>query len=141
MLTAIVVLKLIVFIAGFALLGQGVLYVLAGAGRETNIFYRILRSITLPAAKLVRVITPRKWMPDSYVGVAAFFLMAGIYFALIIEQRAQCLSNLGHSACERLVSEYEQRCVGGDDEACGKLGRAMGVIRTPAAPGAKAVKP
>jgi hypothetical protein len=128
MLTAIVVLKTIIFIAGFALLGQGVLYLLAGAGRETNVFYRVLRGITLPAVKAVRFITPRKLVPDAYIGAAAFFLMTGIYFALVLEQGERCLSDLTHAACERLAVDLEQRCVGGDNGACNKLGRAAGII-------------
>ena len=131
MLTAIVVLKAIIFIAGFALLGQGVLYVLAGASRETNFFYRILRAITSPAMKAVRFITPRKLVPDAYIGAAAFFLMAGIYFALVLEQSERCLSDLTHGACERLAADLSQRCVAGDNEACSKIGRAAGIIGSP----------
>jgi hypothetical protein len=128
MLTVIVIVKTLVFIAGFTLLGQGVLWVLAGAGRETNVFYRMIRAITSPATKLVRWITPRALVPDAYIGAAAFFLMAGIYFALVVEQRDQCVRDMQHFACERLVAEYEQQCVGGDDEACRRLGRAAGII-------------
>lgn len=128
MLTVIVIVKTLVFIAGFTLLGQGVLWVLAGAGRDTNVFYRMIRAITSPATKLVRLITPRALVPDAYIGAATFFLMAGTYFALVVEQRDQCVRDMQHFACERLVTEYEQRCVGGDDEACRRLGRAAGII-------------
>jgi hypothetical protein len=132
MLTALIVLKTLIFVAGFTLLGQGILYVLAGAGRESNVFYRALRTIASPATRAVRFITPRRFVSDAHVGIAAFFLLAGLYLALIIEQRERCLSDLRHAACERLVTEYEQRCVAGDDNACGKIGRAMGVVKTPA---------
>jgi hypothetical protein len=125
MLTVIVVLKTLTFIAGFTLLGQGILYVLAGAGRETNFFYRILRAITSPATKLVRLVTPRKFVPDPYIGAAAFFLMTGIYFALVLQQRDMCLSDLSQPSCERLVRDLEQRCVGGEDAACAKLQRGV----------------
>jgi hypothetical protein len=141
MLTAIVVLKTIIFIAGFALLGQGVLYVLAGAGRDTNFFYRILRAITSPAMKAVRFITPRKLVPDAYIGAAAFFLMAGIYFALVLEQSERCLADLTHGACERLAADLGQRCVAGDNDACNKVGRAAGVIGLPAPSGTTVTKP
>jgi hypothetical protein len=140
MLTVIVVLKTIIFIAGFTLLGQGLLVAL-GAARETNVFYRVIRAITSPSTRLVRLITPRKLVPDAYIGVAAFFLMAGIYFALILEQREQCLSDLRHAACERLLADYERRCVAGEDEACRLVGRAHGVIGTPAPQGGTATKP
>jgi hypothetical protein len=141
MLTAIVVMKTIIFIAGFAVLGQGVLFVLAGASRDTNFFYRILRAITSPALKAVRFITPRKLVPDAYIGAAAFFLMAGIYFALVLEQSERCLSDLTHAACERLVTDLGQRCVAGDNEACNKVGRATGIIGSPAPSGATPTKP
>lgn len=123
MLTLVVVLKAVIAVAGLALLGQGILYMLAGAGRETNVFYRILRTITSPATWLARFITPRKFVPDSYIGFAAFFLVAGIYLAVVLEQRELCLTDLRQAGCERLVVEYRQRCVSGQPEACEFLKR------------------
>ena len=133
MLTVIVVLKAVIAVAGLALLGQGVLYILAGAGRETNVFFRMLRTIAWPATRLVRLITPRKMVPDHYIPVAAFFLMAGIYMALVIEQTNQCLgTNLQHFSCEPLAQRYAERCVAGQAEACEVLRRA-GATDVPAA--------
>ncbi len=84
MLTLVVILKALCEIAGLALLGQGVLYVLAGAGREANVFYRVLRVITSPVIRATRAITPRALVPDSHIGLAAFFLAAGLWLALTI---------------------------------------------------------
>ena len=123
MLTIVVILKALIAVAGLALLGQGILYVLAGAGRETNVFYRILRTITFPATWLVRLITPRKFVPDAYIGFAAFFLLAGIYLAVVIEQRERCLADLRQPACERLEMDYRQRCTNGQLDACEILQR------------------
>ncbi|HEY8553507.1 MAG TPA: hypothetical protein VIL43_03085 [Burkholderiales bacterium] len=134
MLTLVAILKTIVAIAGLALLGQAVLYVLAGAGRENNIFYRALRSIAWPATALVRAITPRRLVPDPYIGVAAFFLLAGIYIALVIEHAALCQENLGHNACARLAAEYERRCALGQEAACARLEQAGIARRDAAAP-------
>jgi hypothetical protein len=93
--TVVVVLKAIMEIAGLALLGQGVLYVLAGAGRETNLFYRMLRTITSPMTKLTRLITPRSIVADDYIGFAAFFLTAGLWLALTIIKVQMVLSAAG----------------------------------------------
>jgi hypothetical protein len=97
MLTIVVVLKGLAEIAGLALLGQGVLYVLAGSGREQNVFYRTIRTITSPVTKATRLITPRAMVPDAHIGVAAFFLAAGIWFALTIVKVKMVLATTGQS--------------------------------------------
>jgi hypothetical protein len=129
MMTLLVILKALVEIAGLALIGQGILFVLAGAGREQNVFYRMLRTITTPVTKLVRLITPRRLVPDAFIGLAAFFLMAGVYLALLLEQRNQCLADLSHPSCERLVVDLTQRCVAGADEACAAIKRGSGLAQ------------
>lgn len=83
MLTLVVVLKALAEVAGLALLGQGILYLLAGASREQNVFYRVIQTITAPIIRITRVITPR-FVPDRQIGLAAFFLVAGIWLALTI---------------------------------------------------------
>lgn len=83
MLTIVVILKALAEVAGLALLGQGVLFVLAGANRERNIFYNALRTVTAPVVRAVRLITPR-FVPDRQMGLAAFFLVAGLWLALTL---------------------------------------------------------
>lgn len=135
MLTVIVILKALIAIAGLALLGQGILYVLAGVGRETNIFYRTLRTLAKPATAAVRAITPRRLVPDEYIGFAAFFLLAGLYIALVIQQTGLCVEDLKHPACERLAVEYQARCERGQQEACRQLERG-GIAPASRAPSA-----
>lgn len=53
----VVVLKAIAEIAGLALLGQGVLALLAGPSRETNVFYRVLAAMTSPVRAAARFVT------------------------------------------------------------------------------------
>jgi hypothetical protein len=89
MLTVVVILKALVEVAGLALIGQGILYLLAGAGREQNIFYRTLKLVASPAWKLARLITPR-FVPDRNIGWAAFFLVFGLWLGLGIEKAQQC---------------------------------------------------
>lgn len=133
MLTVIVIVKALVAIAGLALLGQGIVHLLAGAGRETNIFYRLLRTLAKPATATVRAITPRRLVPDEYIGFAAFFLLAGVYIALVIQQTSLCQQDLQHAACERLAVDYQQRCAQGQLEACDRLQRS-GLAPAPQAP-------
>jgi hypothetical protein len=101
MLTLIVILKALAEIAGLALLGQGVLYLLAGNGREQNVFYRTIRIITSPLVSVTRLITPR-FVADAHVPFVAFFLVAGIWVALTFEKLVQCGSQPEHPACEVL---------------------------------------
>ncbi|MEY3295030.1 MAG: hypothetical protein RLZZ451_1078, partial [Pseudomonadota bacterium] len=42
MLTFLNLVQVVLYVALLALMGQGVLYVLAGAKRETNLFYTLL---------------------------------------------------------------------------------------------------
>ena len=81
MLNIVIILKALTEIAGLALLGQGILFVLAGAHREQNLFYKVLKTVTFPIMRAVRFITPR-FIPDRHIGIAAFFLVAGLWLAL-----------------------------------------------------------
>jgi hypothetical protein len=77
----IVILKALTEIAGVAFLGQGVLWVLAGAKREQNIVYGMFRTLTSPVTRLTRAITPRIII-DAHIGLVAFFLLAVLWVVL-----------------------------------------------------------
>ena len=83
--------KLIAEIALMALLGQGLLFVLAGARRETNFFYQLLRTLTKPFTALSRLITPRK-VADQHVPFVAFFLLLLVWIVVTIEKVRYCVS-------------------------------------------------
>ncbi|OJZ17548.1 MAG: hypothetical protein BGP21_10405 [Thiobacillus sp. 65-29] len=83
------ILRAIIEVAGFALLGQGVLAILAGKYREQNLFYRILRTITQPAVRAVRVVTPRVIL-DAHVPMLTFFLLFWLWLALALLRRHLC---------------------------------------------------
>jgi len=122
MLTVIVILKTLAEIVGLALLGQGVLYLLAGANREQNFFYRILKTVTLPLWRFTRLITPRVII-DKHIGPVLFLLVAIAWYFLLVAQVAQCLTNLKHPTCEALLIEYVKRCEQGNNNACDVLRR------------------
>ena len=77
----IVILKALAEVAGVAMLGQGVLYVLAGGKREQNPIYGIFKTLTSPVMKATRLITPRVIL-DQHIGLVAFFLLLVIWVAL-----------------------------------------------------------
>lgn len=75
------VLRALIEVAGFALLGRGLLALLAGERRHANPFYRILDIISAPAIHAARFMTPRA-IADSRVPVVAFVLVFCLWIAL-----------------------------------------------------------
>ena len=76
--------QLIVAIALMGLLGQAVLYVLAGVNRDKNVFYQVVRIIPLPFVKLMRLVTPRVF-PDRVIPFAAFCALSAVFLWLALE--------------------------------------------------------
>jgi hypothetical protein len=77
----IVILKALTEVAGVAFLGQGILWVIAGAKREQNIVYNLFRTLTSPFTRVTRAITPRVII-DAHIGLVAFFLLLVLWIAL-----------------------------------------------------------
>lgn len=82
--------KLVAEIALMALLGQGLLYVLAGAKRETNFFYQLLLILTKPFTTVVRKLTP-VLVADQHVPVVAFFLLLILWIVVTFEKVRYCV--------------------------------------------------
>lgn len=78
MLLLVSSIKLVTEIALMALIGQFLLGLLAGARRDSNLFYGVLDVLTRPFVKLTRLITPR-FVLDRHVPLAAFLLLALIW--------------------------------------------------------------
>jgi hypothetical protein len=84
MLTDVVAtLRILVEIALFSLIGQGVLHVLPGVDRERNIFYLVLRTLASPAVRVARWITP-KLVLDRHVGWVALLILVVLWFGLAV---------------------------------------------------------
>ncbi len=77
----IVILKALTEVAGVAMMGQGVLWVIAGAKRDQNLVYGLFKTLTSPVMKATRAITPRIVL-DQHIGLVAFFLLCVIWLAL-----------------------------------------------------------
>ena len=75
MLLIATVLKGLVEVLLVVMLGQGLLYLFAGARRQENLVYRAFAVVTAPIMKVARFITPR-FIVDQHIGYVAFFLLA-----------------------------------------------------------------
>ncbi len=91
MLTLINALQLVLYIGALALLGQGLLYLLAGAKRQTNVFYQLMQVLTKPFMKFARWIAPKQ-IADSQIGFVAFFVVAILYVAVFLWKVEYCVS-------------------------------------------------
>lgn len=90
------VLRTLVEVAGWALIGQGVLALLAGKKRHDNLIYQVFEIVTRPVIRLVRVLTPRVVL-DAHVPFVAFFLLFWLWLALAYLKHQLCVAH--HLAC------------------------------------------
>jgi len=97
--------KLVIEIAGLALVGQGLVHVLTrGVGQDParNVFYRTLKAIVSPFTWLVRRLTP-KVVDDKHIPVAVFGLLAFAYVAVLFMLANTCISHgLTIADCQRV---------------------------------------
>ncbi|MCY7307026.1 MAG: hypothetical protein LH632_12935 [Rhodoferax sp.] len=98
MLAAVTLVKLICEIALLALLGQWLLGLLAGAKRDTNLFYQILQIMGRPFVAVARLVTP-KFVVERHVPLVAFLLLAFVWLAVTILKIQTCL-RIGVEACK-----------------------------------------
>ena len=85
------VIQLVLYIALLALMGQGVLHVLAGARRDSNFFYRLLQVVSKPFTLPVRWITPKQ-VDDRQVPVVTFLLLLIGYAVVTFEKINLCMA-------------------------------------------------
>jgi ABC-type uncharacterized transport system permease subunit len=108
MLLLVSILKALAEIAGLSLLGQGILYVLAGARRDQNFIYKLFQGLTLPVMKLTRLITP-KVVLDRHLGYVAILLVGVIWFASGNAKLGMCLGeHSGEPLCATVVEAYQK---------------------------------
>jgi hypothetical protein len=81
--------KALVEIAALFVVGQGILYVLAGEKREGNFFYQLLRVTTRPVYGIVRLLTP-KVIVDRHVPWVALMVLFWLWLALTFAKIQIC---------------------------------------------------
>jgi hypothetical protein len=90
MLLFVTIVQTVSAIALLSLLGQWVLGLLAGAGRDSNLFYQLLGILTRPFTRLTRLITPRVVL-DRHIPLATFALLMMAYVASTVARIAICI--------------------------------------------------
>ena len=98
MLLLVSSIKLLAEIALLALLGQWLLGLLAGAKRESNLFYQLLQVVTRPVMRSARLITPRIVL-DRHLPLVAFLLLTFTWLAATAMKISVCLE-IGVEACK-----------------------------------------
>ena len=88
-ITLVTALRVLASVAFWALIGQGVLALLAGPQRHGNIIYRLFEIVTAPVIKAVRVLTP-KVILDRHIPFVAFFVVFWLLVVLAIVRRHLC---------------------------------------------------
>lgn len=94
------ILQLLLYIALLTLVGQGVLYVLAGDKRDSNVFYKLLQVLSKPFTLSVRRITPRH-VGNAQIPLVTFFLLVVIYAVVTFERADLCVRShmIGQAGC------------------------------------------
>lgn len=98
MLLLVSSIKLIAEIALLAFAGQWLLGLLAGQRRATNLFYRVLQTLTSPFVRGARWITPRLVL-DRHLPLVAFLVLAFAWLAATISKISICLQT-GANLCK-----------------------------------------
>lgn len=81
--------RALVEVAGYALLGQGILAIFAGKTRDENFAYRLMKTVASPAVRLVRMIAPR-FIIDRHIPVVTFFILFWLWLGLALAKRLVC---------------------------------------------------
>ncbi len=90
--------QLLLYIGGLGLAGQGLLFLLAGQGKENNLFYQLICMVNKPWTLLARFISPKQ-IVDSQIPFVAFCIVGILYIAVTLAKIEYCLS-IGIAACQ-----------------------------------------
>ena len=90
--------QLVLYIGILGLIGQGILYVIAGNNRDNNLFYQLIGMVNKPWTYIARLISPKQ-IPDSKVPFVAFCITGVLYMAVTIAKIEHCIS-VGVKTCQ-----------------------------------------
>ena len=94
------ILQAILYVPLLSLLGQGVLFVLAGGNHQNNFFYKLLSTLSSPFTVVVRKLAPKALSPGQ-VGMITFVLVLTCSFVVFAERGYLLCVELGHPDCRR----------------------------------------
>ena len=90
--------QLDLYIGALGLIGQGLLYVLAGQGRDTNLFYQLIGIVNKPWTLIARFISPKQII-DRQIPFVAFCIVGVFYIAVTLAKIEHCIT-IGIEICQ-----------------------------------------
>ena len=109
MLLILSVVKAICEILALALVGQGILWLVAGKSRTDNFVYKMFASVTRPVMWLARAIMPRIVL-DRHIWMVAVFIVVALWVISGQQKLKQCITvNPESPLCVELVKALKER--------------------------------
>lgn len=109
MLLLVSVFKAFSEILALSLLGQGILWLVAGRSRDTNVIYRMFSIITRPLMRLARLITP-KLVLDRHVWMIAVLIVIVVWIFAGHEKLKLCMTDsIDDPLCVEIKQGLERR--------------------------------
>ena len=90
--------QLVLYIGALGLIGQGLLYVLAGQKRDTNLFYQLIEIVNKPWTLIARFISPKQII-DRQIPFVAFCIVGVFYIAVTLAKIEHCIT-IGIEICQ-----------------------------------------
>lgn len=109
MLLIVSIFKAFSEILALSLLGQGVLWLVAGKSRDTNVIYRMFSVITRPVMRLARLVTP-KLVLDRHVWMIAVLIVIVVWVFAGHEKLKLCMTDsIDDPLCVEIKQGLERR--------------------------------
>ena len=109
MLLILSAIKAICEILALALVGQGILWLVAGKSRESNFVYRMFASVTRPLMWLARAVMPRIVL-DRHIWMVAVFIVFALWIIAGQQKLKHCITVSPESPlCVELVKAVKER--------------------------------
>ncbi len=85
------IVQLVFYIALLCLVGQGAVWLLAGAKRSSNFFYTLFQLLNKPWVAAARLVAPKQ-IVDHQVPFVAFVVLLIVYAAVTLAKIEHCVS-------------------------------------------------
>ncbi|MFM8866241.1 MAG: hypothetical protein ACKOFG_15335 [Limnohabitans sp.] len=82
--------QLVTYIGLLAMLGQGLLFLLAGQRRQDNLFYQLFQVLNKPWFAMARWLSPAK-VAIQHHGYVGFFVLCVLYLAITVAKIEHCI--------------------------------------------------
>ena len=109
MLLFVSILKAISEILALSLIGQGILWLIAGRSRDTNFVYKMLAAVTRPVMWLARLLTPR-FVLDRHIWLVALLLVLAVWILAGSQKLTLCVTEaVDNPLCGQMVQTLKDR--------------------------------